>query len=542
MRSLRTRITIMTLFVVIVAVTTVTILSVVFIRKAEHRESDQLLLLLCETGERNLDYYFNSVQRSVEKVASFAEDDIEGLDDASLQAHVVRVEEFFDEIASKTNGVLTYYYRIDPEVSDTVKGFWYTDVDGEGFKRHAVTDITLYDTSDTSALVWFTVPKFEAKSIWLPPYITDNLDKRVISYNVPIYWKGEFIGVAGIEIDYAVMAEQVDSIRLYENGYAFLNDSEGNLFYHPRIDVSMLTPETMPQKPEGIVSDSTFISYEFDGVQKEAAWLQLGNGMRLNVAVPVSETDGDWERLILNILILAIEVLVAACLFMMFYTKRITKPLEELTEAANRVDVGDYDYRLVYNRDDELGRLTNTFRRLANNMRNHINDLNEQVYVDSLTLVKNKGAFSTYTEDLQTQIEKDRENTRFAVGVFDCDNLKHINDAYGHDKGDVYLKTASHLICTIFSRSPVFRIGGDEFAVILRNEDYESREILIASFKKEGEEITASALNQWEEVHLSMGIAEYDPASDNAVADVVRRADRIMYENKKKTKIHGRPV
>ena len=542
MRSLRTRITIMTLFVVIVAVTTVTILSVVFIRKAEHRESDQLLLLLCETGERNLDYYFNSVQRSVEKVASFAEDDIEGLDDASLQAHVVRVEEFFDEIASKTNGVLTYYYRIDPEVSDTVKGFWYTDVDGEGFKRHAVTDITLYDTSDTSALVWFTVPKFEAKSIWLPPYITDNLDKRVISYNVPIYWKGEFIGVAGIEIDYAVMAEQVDSIRLYENGYAFLNDSEGNLFYHPRIDVSMLTPETMPQKPEGIVSDSTFISYEFDGVQKEAAWLQLGNGMRLNVAVPVSETDGDWERLILNILILAIEVLVAACLFMMFYTKRITKPLEELTEAANRVDVGDYDYRLVYNRDDELGRLTNTFRRLANNMRNHINDLNEQVYVDSLTLVKNKGAFSTYTEDLQTQIEKDRENTRFAVGVFDCDNLKHINDAYGHDKGDVYLKTASHLICTIFSRSPVFRIGGDEFAVILRNEDYESREILIASFKKEGEEITASALNQWEEVHLSMGIAEYDPASDNAVADVVRRADRIMYENKKKTKIQGRPV
>ncbi len=532
----------MTLFVVIVAVTTVTILSVVFIRKAEHRESDQLLLLLCETGERNLDYYFNSVQRSVEKVASFAEDDIEGLDDASLQAHVVRVEEFFDEIASKTNGVLTYYYRIDPEVSDTVKGFWYTDVDGEGFKRHAVTDITLYDTSDTSALVWFTVPKFEAKSIWLPPYITDNLDKRVISYNVPIYWKGEFIGVTGIEIDYAFMAEQVDSIRIYENGYAFLNDSEGNLFYHPRIDVSMLTPETMPQKPEGIVSDSTFISYEFDGVQKEAAWLQLGNGMRLNVAVPVSETDGDWQRLIWNIMILAVEVLVAACFFTMFYTKRITKPLEELTEAANRVDAGDYDFRLDYKRDDELGRLTNTFRRLANNMRNHINDLNEQVYVDSLTLVKNKDAFSAYTEELQIQIEKDRENIRFAVGVFDCDNLKHINDVYGHDKGDVYLKTASHLICTIFSRSPVFRIGGDEFAVFLRNEDYESREKLIVSFKTEGEEITASALNQWEEVHLSMGIAEYDPASDDAVADVVRRADRIMYENKKKTKIQGRPV
>ena len=536
MKSLRTKITVMTLLVVVVAVTIVTILSVIFIIKTEHRESDQLLLLLCETGERNLDYYFNSVQKSVEKVASFAEKDIDDLDDKELQAHVDRVEKYFDEMASKTNGVLTYYYRIDPEVSKTVKGFWYTDLDGEGFTEHEVTDITKYDTSDTSSLVWFTVPKYQGRSIWLPPYITDNLDKRVISYNVPIYRRGDFVGVIGIEIDYSVMAEQVDSIRLYENGYAFLNDSEGNLFYHPRIDVSKLTPETMPPVPDGIVGDSTFITYTFEGVDKKAAWLQLGNGMRLNVTVPVSETDGDWQMLIYNILILAVEVLIAACIFTMFYSKRITKPLEELTEAANMVDMENYDFRLDYDRDDELGRLTNTFKRLANNMRNHINDLNEQVYVDSLTLVKNKGAFASYSEELQAQIDNDRENIRFAVGIFDCDNLKKVNDVYGHDKGDIYIKKASHLICSTFSRSPVFRIGGDEFSVVLKNQDYENREELIASFEKEEADISAAALNKWEEVHLSMGIAEFDPATDRSLTDVVRRADKMMYEYKKKAK------
>ncbi len=536
MKSLRTKITVMTLLVVVVAVTIVTILSVIFIIKTEHRESDQLLLLLCETGERNLDYYFNSVQKSVEKVASFAEKDIDDLDDKELQAHVDRVEKYFDEMASKTNGVLTYYYRIDPEVSKTVKGFWYTDLDGEGFTEHEVTDITKYDTSDTSSLVWFTVPKYQGRSIWLPPYITDNLDKRVISYNVPIYRRGDFVGVIGIEIDYSVMAEQVDSIRLYENGYAFLNDSEGNLFYHPRIDVSKLTPETMPPIPDGIVGDSTFITYTFEGVDKKAAWLQLGNGMRLNVTVPVSETDGDWQMLIYNILILAVEVLIAASLFTMFYSKRITKPLEELTEAANMVDMENYDFRLDYDRDDELGRLTNTFKRLANNMRNHINDLNEQVYVDSLTLVKNKGAFASYSEELQAQIDNDRENIRFAVGIFDCDNLKKMNDVYGHDKGDIYIKKASHLICSTFSRSPVFRIGGDEFSVVLKNQDYENREELIASFEKEEADISAAALNKWEEVHLSMGIAEFDPATDRSLTDVVRRADKKMYEYKKKAK------
>ena len=114
----------MTLFVLIVAVIAVTVSSVVFIRSTEHRKSDQLLLLLCETGEKNLDYYFNSVQKSLTKVASYVEADIDGIDDERLAGHIDRVEKYFDEMANKTNGVLTYYYRIDPEVSTTVKGFW----------------------------------------------------------------------------------------------------------------------------------------------------------------------------------------------------------------------------------------------------------------------------------------------------------------------------------------------------------------------------------------------------------------------------------
>ena len=533
MRSLRTKITIMTIFVVVLALAAITILSVVFIRKNEHRKSDQLLLLLCETGERNLDYYFNSVQKSVSRVASYVEADLDGLTDEQLERHMERVGNYFDEMAAKTNGVLTYYYRVDPEVSKKVKGFWYTDLDGEGFKAHEVTDITRYDTADTSALVWFTVPKYEGTPVWLPPYVTDNLDVRVISYNVPIYWRGVFVGVVGIEIDYSTMAEQVDSIRLYNNGYAFVNDSKGELFYHPRIDVSELTPETKPVLPEGALEDSTFLRYTFEGVERQAAWLPLSNGMRLNVTVPVSETEGDWQKLILNILIVAIEVLAVASVFVMLYTRRITKPLVQLTEAAEKVDRGNYVFALEYNKDDELGRLTNTFKRLANNMKDHIRDLNKQVYVDPLTHVKNKGAFSDAIEELQVQMNSSQGKRAFAIGVFDCDDLKLINDKYGHDKGDAYLKAASGLICRVFQHSPVYRIGGDEFSVVLRNEDYNNRDVLVRQFERDGAEVNAATEQPWEQVHVSMGLSVYDPQNDRAVIDVVRRADKLMYENKR---------
>ncbi len=532
-RSIRTRLTLLTACVTIIIVASMALLSVFFIRNSEQQQSNQLLLLLCETGEKNLDYYFNSVQKSVSKVATYVESDLSGLEDEQLARHIERVRKQFDEMASKTNGVLTYYYRIDPAVSKSVKGFWYTDLNGEGFVEHEVTDIQSYDTENTSELVWFTVPKYEGEPVWLPPYITDNLDKRVISYNVPIYWRGNFVGVVGIEIDYSTMAEQVESIRLYNNGYAFLCDEEGNLFFHPRIDVSQFSEDDVPKVPAEALEKSTFVRYTFDGVEKTAAWLPLSNGMRLNVTVPTSETEGDWQKLVRETMIYAIIVLVASNTLVMLYTRRITKPLEELTEAADQVDRGNYDVDLRYDKDDEVGRLTSTFKRLVGHMKDHVADLNKRAYVDALTHVRNKGAYSAFVEDLQEGLDADEPKAAFAIGMFDCDNLKIINDKYGHEKGDVYLLSACRLICRVFQHSPVFRIGGDEFSVVLQNEDYKNRDTLAQQFSAAMLEHNELAGNEWEQVHVAMGIAVYDAQTDHNVSDVMRRADELMYMNKR---------
>jgi diguanylate cyclase (GGDEF)-like protein len=125
----------------------------------------------------------------------------------------------------------------------------------------------------------------------------------------------------------------------------------------------------------------------------------------------------------------------------------------------------------------------------------------------------------------------------FAVGVFDCDNVQRINDRPGREKGDVCLKTASRLICRVFQHSPVFRIGGDEFSVILQNADYQNREALVRQFRENMAVINASARNEWEQAHIAMGIAEYEPQRDRSVNDVIRRADESMYENKRDRKV-----
>ena len=538
MRSLRGRITATMLCVIFAALAFATLLSAIFIRTTESRKSDQLLTMLCETGAMSLDYYFDSVQNSVIKVTSFAEKDlstIEEFNDEQFEEHMKAVHDYFEIMANKTKGVLTYYYRVDPSVSKAVKGFWCIDLDGNGFKEHEVTDITLYDVEDTSNLVWFTVPKYEGRAIWLTPYITDNLDVRVISYDAPVYYNGQFIGVIGIEVDYSTMAKEVDAIQLYNNGYAFLGDEEGNLFYHPHIDVTSLEEGLSIDIPYDGSTDNNLVRYNFEGKEKIAACKPLSNGMCLYVTAPIDETQGEWQGLILNIVLGTVVILIVASLFLMLYTRRITKPLEQLTEAADKAYNGDYDFELTYNEDDELGRLTRSFKSLSDNVKAHISDLNAQVYVDSLTHVKNKGAFTVAVEELQKEIDS-RSNPEFAIGAFDCDNLKSINDRFGHDKGDIYLKTACRAISDIFKHSPVFRFGGDEFFVILQNEDYHNLNELKEQFDIAADMINKSAINPWDKVFISKGFASYEHAQDKNVDDVIQRADKLMYDDKHERK------
>ncbi|MBR3652354.1 MAG: diguanylate cyclase [Bacteroidales bacterium] len=538
MYSIRSKITTMTVCAIIIAMTLATILGIVAIKAIGKRSAEQTLLLLCETGQKSLDRCFEDVEQSLEMISAYVEADLNGLDDEQLQAHLDRASGIFSRMTAKTSGVITYYYRIDPAVSQAVKGFWYVNMDGYGFREHEVTDIPLDEAEDTSRFIWFTVPKATGQPAWLPPYITESLYTRVISYNVPVYYKGRFVGVIGMEIAYSALAGDVDDITFYESGVAYITDAEGNLIYHPRMDVTAM--KTPPEPPTVIsrdtAEDSPFVRYIYEGVEKQAVWLPLVNGMRFNVAVSIAEIDAELQNWSNTIIISFSALLLVFVIFIMGYVSHITKPLRALTKAAEQVDAGNYDCKLTYAAQDEIGVLTQTFNRLTEDLKAHIGDLNNLAYADALTSLRNKGAFDIFIRNIQTQIDGTGEVFEFAVCIFDCNNLKYVNDDSGHDKGDIYLKEAATTICHVFGHSPVFRIGGDEFAALLTGSDYQHKEELLDLFDNMCAEKRTRALNAWGQVDVARGMAVYDPHQDATVRDVVRRADELMHENKRQQK------
>ena len=86
-----TKTALLTVCGIVAAMVIATLLGVVALRNVGSSSANQMLLLLCETGERNIDYYFNSVQKSVSKVADFVEADLDGVDDEHLERHMQRV-------------------------------------------------------------------------------------------------------------------------------------------------------------------------------------------------------------------------------------------------------------------------------------------------------------------------------------------------------------------------------------------------------------------------------------------------------------------
>ncbi len=540
MKSIRTKFTLLNVCALIVTMSIATLVGVYSIRNLGRNDVDQLLHLKCTTGAMNLETYFDSVEHSVDTVATLIEENLADTSDAPLHTEVENTRRFFARIAANTHGVRTYYFRISPDISTDVQGFWYVRQDNGSFEEYTVTDISQYDTNDTSRLVWFTIPKSMQKGGWLPPYYTENLNVRVISYNVPIYWHDQFIGVAGIEIDYDILAQEVEKIQLFEHGYAFLLDENANVIYHPQMDDMLQYGEkTALDTPDHIIGKQ-HIQYNFAGVDKEAAWQPLSNGMRLYVTVPLDELNSGWHLLIWRILQASIIILLLVIFITNRFAKRFTLSLRKLTAAARQVASGNYDVKLEYHGNDEISLLTQTFKQLVEQTKEHIQNLSQQVYTDPLTIVQNKAAYSTYINKLQHNLETSGAQMEFAIGIFDCDNLKYINDVYGHDKGDIYIQSASQLIRRAFPQSPVFRIGGDEFAVILEKDALRDRDMLFEQFRKYRDEIGAAASDEWEQANVTMGLAVYDPQIDPSVSDVSRRADQCMYENKRLRKVKQR--
>ena len=151
---------------------------------------------------------------------------------------------------------------------------------------------------------------------------------------------------------------------------------------------------------------------------------------------------------------------------------------------------------------------------------------------DSLTGVSNKHAFSGAEASIDKKI-RDCSIEKLAIIVGDVNGLKIVNDTKGHAAGDKLIKDAAVLLSEYFSEGIIYRIGGDEFAIVVQEKGYDSLNEVIERFNRKVEENIGA-----DEVVISIGSSVLE-VGDKKFRDVFERADKLMYERKKELKSMG---
>ena len=179
---------------------------------------------------------------------------------------------------------------------------------------------------------------------------------------------------------------------------------------------------------------------------------------------------------------------------------------------------------------DQLTAIRQRLEISRRNLRRYISYLHSQTYLDVLTGIGNRNAYLDKVKPLDGEIKKGA--AAFSLLILDVNSLKAINDTYGHEEGDRVLVTAGRALRSLFGSDCVFRIGGDEFAALPECTDPAQLRDVIEQLRAAVKWANDTAPEAKARLEISCGAAVFDPNTDHSFADVFRRADQLMYQEK----------
>lgn len=482
-------------------------------------ESENFVMVTCDNEGAQINNIFDDMEKSVKVMESYVMDfftEEARVENQSFQEMVVNsTNQMFADVAKHASGAVAYYFRFDPAISNSKTGFFYSKTkENSKYVSLEPTDISLYEKEDTEHVGWFWQPYEAGKPVWMLPYYNQNNNIYMISYVVPLYHEEKFIGIIGMDFDYTVLAERVHKIKIYENGFA-----------HLQID------ETVDCGYGNECEQKTKDNSKYFYASKE-----LKNGMSLVLSASYDDIRQIRYEIGFKILFVVLVLSAFFTIVAIIVVKKIVAPLKKLADASVKLSNGDYNVEFVNSSVSEIELLNTAFENMAIHLHEREKELRFSANRDSLTGLRNTTSYKRWIAEFDKEIEN--KTADFGVVVFDLNQLKKINDTYGHDLGDKLIMTAAKVISDVFKKSPVFRIGGDEFLAILKHRDLDDCEKLFARLDLE---CAKTFIDVRDEIFISIarGFARFDPDRDLHFNDVFKRADNAMYENKRKTKNNG---
>lgn len=516
MKSIKSKILIVVISGLLVITAVVSAIAVNMTHEIMHRDADRILENVTEKEAAYINDSLGDIQKSAKIMENYATTEISDLEELKdpefLSKYLEKTKKMFLEITLNTNGVEGYFFRLNPKYTDSKTGYYNLLTDERTIVEMPVTDLSKYAENDVKNVGWYYTAVKKGEATWLEPYYFPGYDQKLISYTIPMYIGSELLGVIGFDMDFGYLVESVENISVYENGYAVLLAGDGETVYNKTEHTKSHNPHTK-------------------------AKVALQNGMYLELRADYKDIQKNIHPMLTNIVVAFVVVLFFAILYTIIVTHKIVSPLKQLTSVAEELSSGIADEslsKMPISSKDEVGTLAKVLKETYEKIREYTSYINALAYRDSLTGIKNSTAYAEATNVLNGEIN--RENPHFGVLVADINNLKQTNDKFGHDVGNELIIHTAKILTEIFKNSSVYRIGGDEFAVILKDDDYKNYHELLVKLDEACSKDYISVCENKISVSTARGVALFDPEVDRIYEDVFAKADHAMYLNKEESK------
>ena len=502
-------------------------------------DSAQLMNLHCAVQAQVLDGLFLRIEQSAHLLEGHvlrALLDLQDLQrDETLRSKYSRaIRNASHNVAAYTKGALSSFVRFAPGIAPADFDIYcHYDPESDSFREFPITDLSKYAPDQREYVGWFYEPAAKGRPMWMKPYYNANTKRHIFSYVIPMFKEGRFIGVVGMDVDFSQLRDAVSAVDSeYEKGKSFLTDGQGVILYHKDMPTGTHWPtafklSAIPDLTLPDTGEDGLISYFRDGEEKRLAYRSLRNGMRFALSSKVEDLYRESDELLRKTIWHVCIIATLFALITLWVTNRITSPIRELSAAIRRMGAGDLDVKVEHRGSDEIGQMADAFQSMAEQLKARVTNIRCLAYQDALTGIRNKTAFM----DLRNRLleDMDKGTARFALMMLDVNGLKQVNDRLGHTTGDQLIQEACRIICQAFKRSPVFRVGGDEFIVVLENADLDNLNDIMRTMQESIDERNRKSDSGFY-VSIASGVAHY--AEGMSLEGLLKEADENMYRNK----------
>ncbi|WP_215830610.1 sensor domain-containing diguanylate cyclase [Pelorhabdus rhamnosifermentans] len=351
---------------------------------------------------------------------------------------------------------------------------------------------------------------------------TSNHGRKVVSIATPIIENGNIVGVVvgTVWLHENSLSSMFDNKSFGRGGFISITDSQGIIVYHPDKESigkgTSIADHLQGGKGSAIIKYTGLEHYIGYSKVPELNWI-------VSVNTPTAEVTRIRRLMIYEILAISIFTIFVVIAIGTYTVRRYTKPLDTLVEAFSSVKKGKYKQIISYDYapefDDMIQVYNNTIRRLEEVH----TTLKWAADIDGLTGTYNRRSFDKILELLNGEVLA-HSLDNLGIMILDLDNYKQLNDTYGHLAGDDILREFTAITQSIVGIRFVFRFGGDEFAIILRNV---AREKIISLAEK----IRLQSEKTLKGCTVSIGIATY-PENADSVDALLDFADKALYISK----------